>query len=266
MARFVFFQPWSTLVELIPLFFLFFKNLASIRNPAAYQAAIYARLQREYLEWRKDEDLREKARKEREGRKAAKAAYLAKPPPPGFTEDSNGYLRRIRPEEMASRTTIKKLTKSEMDAKRAGWLLRNSSNRQAAFSAALSVGMTRAAIRAATPATLIGSGAEIKAIDIALATYLFRNPATATNVVLLNGIQTGTGFFNRIGSRVEMRSLQIRGIVNSAATTTGNNLRMIVVYDRQPAGALPIVSDLLQSRDQAGVPTTVLTKRYMLIL
>ena len=54
------------------------------------------------------------------------------------------------------------------------------------LSAARSVGMTRAAIRAATPATLIGSGAEIKAIDIALATYLFRNPATATNVVLLN--------------------------------------------------------------------------------
>ena len=102
---------WS---NLILAFFLFFKNLASIRNPAAYQAAIYARLQREYLEWRKDEDLGEKARKEREERKAAKAAYLAKPSPPGFEKDSKGYLRRIRPEEMATRTVMKKITKDEL--------------------------------------------------------------------------------------------------------------------------------------------------------
>ena len=94
------------------------------------------------MEWRKDEDLREKARKEREERKAAKAAYLAKPPPPGFTKDSKGYLRRIRPEEMATRTVMKKITKDELAAKRAGWLLRNSTNRAAAFAAARSVGMS----------------------------------------------------------------------------------------------------------------------------
>lgn len=107
-----------------------------------------------------------------------------------------------------------------------------------------------------TPAFFAARGSEIKAIDIATVAYAFRLPATATNVILLNGVQTGTGFFNRVGSRIEMKNLHIRGYVRYAATNGGSVLRMLIVYDRQPVGALPTISDVLQTRDQSGTATT----------
>lgn len=100
------------------------------------------------------------------------------------------------------------------------------------------------------------SGGEIKAIDIPGAGYTYRSPTFGTNIVLLNGVQTGTAFFNRIGSRVEWKNMHIRGFNANALTCVQGQLRMLIIYDRQPTGALPTVSDILQSRDQAGVATT----------
>ena len=97
-------------------------------------------------------------------------------------------------------------------------------------------------------------GAEIKAIDIPDGTYGFNRP-NAGLVSLLNGVQTGTGFFNRIGSRIEMKSLRIRGFIYYALTSIQDQIRMIIVYDRQPTGALPAPTVILQTRDQAGAAT-----------
>jgi len=108
----------------------------------------------------------------------------------------------------------------------------------------------------APPASMYAQGAEIKAIDIPSAGYAFRNPATATGVALLNGVQAGAAFFNRVGSRIEMKSLHIRGNIVPAATGISTAGRLLIVYDRQPAGALPVVADVLQARDQAGAATT----------
>jgi len=100
---------------------------------------------------------------------------------------------------------------------------------------------------------------EIKAVDLAEQNYVFRDPNTASSIWLLNGVQTGAGFFNRVGSRIELKNLQVNGFLgpNSAATsTTPTNLRMLIVYDRQPTGAMPVISDILQDRDQTGTATT----------
>jgi len=102
----------------------------------------------------------------------------------------------------------------------------------------------------------VPAAGEIKAIDIPSTNYLFRAPATASNIVLLNGIQSGAGFYNRIGARIEMRNLHIRGNITNAATSTVGGARMLIVYDNQPNGALPVISDILQSRDQTGAATT----------
>lgn len=107
----------------------------------------------------------------------------------------------------------------------------------------------------APPASFFTTGAEIKAIDIPSTDYPFRLPAT-NSTILLNGVQTGAGFFNRVGSRIEMKNLHIRGNVNNKATATSGQGRLIIVYDRQPTGALPAISDILQARDQTGAATT----------
>lgn len=107
------------------------------------------------------------------------------------------------------------------------------------------------------PAAWQPTRSEIKAVDGSFQNYLFRVPSAATNVTLMNGVQTGAAFYNRVGSRIEMKSIHLRGYIYNAATSITTNLRLIVVYDRQPTGALPTIADLLQSRDQTGATTTV---------
>lgn len=106
------------------------------------------------------------------------------------------------------------------------------------------------------PGALRLTGSEIKAIDIAATAYTFQQVGTPPTLTLLNGIQVGAGFFNRIGSKVEMKSLHIRGQLFNLATTVQDYLRVIIFYDRQPNGAAPTFADLMQSRDQAGTATT----------
>jgi len=103
------------------------------------------------------------------------------------------------------------------------------------------------------PASFNPSGTEIKAVDVPPADYGFLLVGTGSSFTLLNGVQTGTAFFNRIGSRIEMKNLHIRGNIRLNATTAQEAvLRLIIVYDRQPTGSLPNITDLLQSRDQDG--------------
>lgn len=108
------------------------------------------------------------------------------------------------------------------------------------------------------PANFQPTGAEIKAIDIANVAQAFRSPAIGTGIVLLNGVQAGTGFFNRVGARIEMKNLHLRGTVeNQTTSTTGADLlRILIIYDRQPTGALPVIADILQTRTQTGAATT----------
>lgn len=100
------------------------------------------------------------------------------------------------------------------------------------------------------------TGSEIKCVDIPDSTYGFTRPAGGGSIFLVNPIQAGTGFFNRVGSRVEMKSLHIRGFLYFASTSIQDQARMIIIYDRQPTGALPAISAILQNRDQAGAATS----------
>lgn len=114
----------------------------------------------------------------------------------------------------------------------------------------------KVAVRKA-PGVFRATGSEIKAIDIANASYAFKAIATPPTMTLLNGVQVGAAFYQRIGSRIEMRNLHIRGnIVNLATAAANTYLRMIVYYDRQPNAGAVAITDLLQSRDQTGAAAT----------
>lgn len=95
---------------------------------------------------------------------------------------------------------------------------------------------------------------ELKTIDLA---------ATATSVdttgafVLLNGCIQGTDITERVGRKINVKSVFIRGRVEPAqaqipaaaggAETLGQLWRMIVFVDMQPNGAAPAVTDLLNT-------------------
>lgn len=91
---------------------------------------------------------------------------------------------------------------------------------------------------------------------------------TTTNTnnfaVPLNLVQQGTGSWNRVGRKIHMKSLRLRGIANcvsGAATVTANvtqgPLRMVVVLDRQTnGGAIPTWDTIFGTTDQTGAETS----------
>lgn len=112
--------------------------------------------------------------------------------------------------------------------------------------------------RSSVPAALYRRGPEVKTVDVKVTNQVFN---TTGSIALLNGIAEGTSFFNRIGRRVAMKSLQISGSIddNTATGTPVNDseyLRMLVIYDRQNNGGTPALADILQDVDNAGTTTT----------
>lgn len=99
---------------------------------------------------------------------------------------------------------------------------------------------------------------EIKTVDVGLTLTAFRNFVTPPVPILLNGTQTGSGFWNRIGSKTRMKSLQIRGTITQRATAVEALLRMIIVYDKQANGAFPLLSTILETREQNGTQSNTI--------
>jgi hypothetical protein len=78
------------------------------------------------------------------------------------------------------------------------------------------------------------------------------------DIQALNLIQSGSGFYNRIGRKIEMLSLYVTGEINQTTTATTYNdyARVLVIYDRQCNGALPALATILSAYDQSGTSTT----------
>lgn len=108
--------------------------------------------------------------------------------------------------------------------------------------------------------------ASLKGVD----TNLALNPVLATtgtngSAFLLNAVAPGSGSFNRIGRKVSMKSLRLKGAVNFQMTpsgigsVTGNCMRMVIVYDRQPnSGTIPTWDTIFGVTDQAGTETSTI--------
>lgn len=67
---------------------------------------------------------------------------------------------------------------------------------------------------------------------------------TTWTINTLNDCAQGTTATTRIGRKILMKSINIQGVV---ATSTGNTARILIVYDKQPNGAVPLATDVLTS-------------------
>lgn len=78
--------------------------------------------------------------------------------------------------------------------------------------------------------------------------------STTATVTLLNGLATGAAYFQRVGRSVSLKSLHLRGCILPSGLdgVTGEFIRISLVYDRQPNGALPAYADIFQTVDAAG--------------
>jgi len=96
---------------------------------------------------------------------------------------------------------------------------------------------------------------DVKAFDIGFSNSNFTVAGTFTPLnVPINGAEQ----YQRVGRRITLRSLSIKGFVNFGATTVQDLARIIVVYDAQPNAALPVLADILQNSN-AGLATTNLS-------
>lgn len=82
-------------------------------------------------------------------------------------------------------------------------------------------------------------------VDLAQAVY----PCNTTgSITLLNTIPTGTSVNSRVGKRVMLKHLQMRGIVTSDTTTIVSEWGWMIIYDRRPTvGSLPAITDILDT-------------------
>jgi len=115
------------------------------------------------------------------------------------------------------------------------------------------VGIGRAA---QIPRQLMPRG-ETKCFDVVNATNGALQVPVACNdaalIFCINAVSTGSGAWNRIGRRITMKSLYLQGFFTSnlasiTAASIAQNVRIMIIYDKQSNGANPALSDIL--RDQ----------------
>lgn len=80
-------------------------------------------------------------------------------------------------------------------------------------------------------------------LDTASASYLF---STTGSIKLLNPVPQGASVVTRVGKKIEMTSLQLRGVYANKASPIAD-AALIIVYDKRPTGALPAITDVLNT-------------------
>lgn len=73
---------------------------------------------------------------------------------------------------------------------------------------------------------------------------------------LLNGVVQGAAQTQRIGNKIAMKSVRVKGQILNQATATATYARIIIYYDKQTNGAVCTSSDLLSSTTSVPATTT----------
>lgn len=122
-------------------------------------------------------------------------------------------------------------------------------------------------MRKSKPERRIAASGEKKGLDtlMTIAGPISASASANTDSFVMNLVVPGTGSMNRIGRKINNKSLRLRGTAayRYALQTTTNNvsqaiLRMVVVWDSQPSGVLPAWDVIFGITDQAGAETSTI--------
>jgi len=107
---------------------------------------------------------------------------------------------------------------------------------------------------------------EKKGVDtpLTIAGPVLATTNTNADCIVLNLVQQGAGSWNRIGRKINLQSVRLRGMAVfiydnqvTLGTLQGNVLRMVVVWDKQPSGAsIPTFDTVFGKTDQNGTEQT----------
>lgn len=97
---------------------------------------------------------------------------------------------------------------------------------------------------------------ELKCIDAAKFTTAFRTPGAGTSIAgPINAIGNGPEIYQRVGRKVYMKSVQIKGFIQNAATSIQDVGRLFLIYDTQSNGAFPTVADVISDLNNSAPAT-----------
>lgn len=67
---------------------------------------------------------------------------------------------------------------------------------------------------------------------------------TTGTIFLMNTVAQGASVNQRVGKKIQLKSIQLRGIVNSDTTTVISQYTCCIIRDSRPTGALPAITDI----------------------
>lgn len=96
---------------------------------------------------------------------------------------------------------------------------------------------------------------EPKTVDSSFSLNFDSNSAVANSMKLLNTIPTGTSAITRVGKRVCLKSVLIRGSIEAAGATIGEKCALLLIYIRNPnqAATLPAWTEILTSQSSVAL-------------
>jgi len=166
------------------------------------------------------------------------------------------------PAIIVARTPVSRAQFKTVGQLRADEAAARSGRRQASYAANRLVAVPRGVPMYAVGHGQMGRG-EVKFFDVNIASPsagtfgLFvpsapptgSEPAVAfTGITELNCVAQGATSYNRIGTKILMKSIDFRAIFSMTGSgPTQSTFRYMIVYDRQPNGAFPAFSDILST-------------------
>jgi len=126
-------------------------------------------------------------------------------------------------------------------------------------------GLTAQARQRQTAAAIVSRFLEKKGVDtrLTIAGPILATTNTNADCIVCNLVQQGAGSWNRVGRKITLQSLRLRGLVQwfyqdalVSGDIVGNTLRVVVVWDKQPSGNTPTFDAVFSSTLQDGTETT----------
>lgn len=96
---------------------------------------------------------------------------------------------------------------------------------------------------------------ELKAFDTPSTVILNTGVGGPPTFNILNAMVNGAELYQRVGRKIYMKSLHLRGVIEANAAAQPQNGRIIVFFDAQPNGASPTITNLLQDSNSAAATT-----------
>lgn len=106
------------------------------------------------------------------------------------------------------------------------------------------------------------SGQEVNFVDTAEATYEMNTTGT---IALLATIAQGAAQTQRIGRKIQLKSIQVRGVAASSTATVQCSGAWMIVYDKRPTGSLPAITDILVSISSNSMTNSVNVGRFQIV-